>query len=141
MTMHTTRTFAVLITASLFASCQKYDDGPFVSLRSREERVANNWQVEEAKDNGNDVTANFDQYELRLTKDRDATLTASYTLGSIDLQFATSGTWEFENKQADLRFDFENNDADDTWEILRLQEEELWLHEKGGNLELHLKPL
>lgn len=135
------RTLTVLVAASLFTACQKYDDGPFFSFRTREARVANNWQVEQAMDNGSDVTSAFDQYELRLTKDRDATLTATYSLGSVDFQFATNGTWDFENNHEDLRLDFENNDADGTWQILRLKEKEMWLREKGGNIELHLKPL
>ena len=41
----------------------------------------------------------------------------------------------------DLSFDFENNAADAIYEILRLKENELWLREKGGDLELHLAPL
>ena len=77
----------------------------------------------------NDVTSAFSQYELKLTRDRDAELTAQYTLGAIIFEFETNGTW-----------DFENNDADETYEILRLKENELWLREKDGDLELQLVP-
>lgn len=129
-----------LIAVSGLAGCKKYDDGPTFSLRSREERVANNWRIERAMDGGNDVTSYFDQYELRLTRDRDATLTASYTLLSIDFNYSTNGTWEFENKSEDLRLDFEDDGADETYQILTLKETELWLREKGGDLELHLQP-
>lgn len=125
----------------LFISgCNKYDDGPAFSLRSREERIANTWRVENAMEGTNDVTSSFTQYELRLTKDHDAALTAEYTLGIITFTFETTGTWDFENNDEDLRLDFEDDAADETYEILRLKENELWLREKGDDLELHLVP-
>ena len=39
-----------------------------------------------------------------------------------------------------MRFDFGNDAADETYEILRLKETELWLREKDGDLELQLVP-
>jgi Domain of unknown function (DUF5004) len=120
--------------------CKKYDDGPAFSLRSREERVANTWRIDRAMNGSDDVTSAFDQYELRLTKDHDASLTATYTLFGTDFSFTTSGTWSFENKDEDLRLDFDDSDADETYQILRLKETELWLREKGGDLELQLVP-
>jgi hypothetical protein len=141
MNISPTRILLVLTACTALAGCKKYDDGPAFSLRSREERIANNWRVEQATDGGSDVTSAFSVYELRLTRDRDATLLASYTLGALTLDFQTSGTWDFENSMEDLSFDFENNAADAIYEILRLKENELWLREKGGDLELHLAPL
>jgi hypothetical protein len=129
-----------LVAAATFTSCQKYDDGPFFSLRTREERIANTWKVEKAMNGDNDITSSFEQYELKLKKNRDATLTAQYALGSLSFEFATSGTWDFENSSEDVRFDFENDAADETYEILRLKETELWLREKDGDLELRLVP-
>ena len=131
----------IAMSVGLFISgCNKYDDGPSISFRSREERIANNWRVESAKKGTNDVTSSFTQYELRLTKDRDAALQADYELGSLTFSFQTTGSWDFENNDEDLRLDFEDNAADDTYEILRLKEDELWLREKGDDLELHLVP-
>ena len=122
------------------SSCSKYEDGPAFSLRSKKERVANTWKVEKAYDNGNDVTGSFDQYELELLSSNSATLAALYNIGDFNFEFQTSGTWSLENSSEDLRLDFENNDADRTYEILRLKEDELWLREKGGTLELQLMP-
>lgn len=129
-----------LVAAATLVSCQKYEDGPFLSLRTREARMANTWKVEKATNGGNDVTSSFTQYELDLKNNRDATLKAEYSLGSLTFEFETSGTWNFENSNEDVRFDFENDAADETYEILRLKEKELWLREKDGDLELHLEP-
>lgn len=136
-----TREGLVAALCTAFTACQKYEDGPAFSLRSREERVANDWRVERAMDGSDDVTSAFDQYELRLSRERDATLIARYTLGEVVFEFSTSGEWEFQNHSEDLRLDFENDAADETYEILRLKDKELWLREKGDDLELHLAPM
>lgn len=124
----------------ILASCKKYEDGPLLSLRSKKERIANTWTVESAYDNGEDVTDDFDQYELQMLVDGNASLAALYSFGDLNFEFETDGTWDFEDNKNDLALDFENDDADRTYEILKLKEEELWLMEKGGNLELHLEP-
>jgi len=137
----TASVLALITLGALGTGCGKYDDGPDLSLRSRKERIANTWRVEKAMNGGDDVTYAFDEYELKMTKDGDATLTANYELGDLTFEFATNGTWDLENSDEDLKLDFENNDADETYEILRLKETELWLQEKGGDLELRLAPL
>ncbi|MBK6341931.1 MAG: hypothetical protein IPF41_04900 [Flavobacteriales bacterium] len=137
---HHIHVMAALVAVTTLASCQKYDDGPFFSLRTREERIANTWKVEKAWNGDSDITSSFEQYELKLKKNRDATLTAQYALGTLTFEFATSGTWDFENNSEDVRFDFGNDAADETYEILRLKETELWLREKDGDLELQLVP-
>lgn len=125
----------------VLSSCSKYEDGPAFSLRSKEERISNTWRVDKAMENGSDVTSSFDQYELQMLRDGAATLAALYSLGDLTFEFETTGTWTFENSSEDLRLDFENDAADRTYEIMRLKEKELWLREKGGSLELYLKPV
>jgi hypothetical protein len=132
---------AILFTVLTFiaSSCKKYEEGPIVSVRSKEERVANTWVIEKAYDNGNDVTSDYDQYDLMMDKDQNAKLTSNYKSGNVTFSFSTEGVWSFENNKNDLRLDFDDDDADRVYEILRLKEEELWLKEKGGEQELHLK--
>jgi hypothetical protein len=137
----TTLMLALAILGSIgLSSCSKYEDGPIISLRSKKERIANTWRVEKAMDSGSDVTSSFDQYRLEMRSDGAASLAAVYSIGSLNFEFETSGTWSLENSNEDLRLDFENDDADRTYVILRLMEKELWLREKGGSLELHLEP-
>lgn len=126
--------------SSLFimASCSKYEDGPAVSLRTKKERVSNSWVVEKAYENGDDVTDQYNQYDLYMTKDGDAELNAEYTIFDTEFSVATDGTWEFTNNQENLSLDFEEDDYDAEYQILRLAEKELWLREKGEEVELHL---
>jgi hypothetical protein len=144
-TTSTMRTTPVLMLLALVisigsSSCSKYEDGPAFSLRSKTERISNTWRVEKAMENSSDVTSDFDQYQLQMLSDGDATLAALYTLGDLTFEFQTNGTWSFENNSEDVRLDFENDAADRTYQILRLKEDELWLREKGGTLELHMRP-
>lgn len=120
-------------------SCKKYEDGPIVNLTPKKERIANTWVVDRAYDNGEDVTEDFDQYELYTTKDGDAKLEASYNYGSIRFEYSTNGTWEFKDEKENISLDFENDDADEKYQILKLTEDEMNIREIGGDLELHLE--
>ena len=117
----------------------KYEEGPFISVRSKSERIANTWVIENAYENGKDVTSDYDQYDLFLSKDGKARLTSNHKSGGVTFSFSTDGVWVFENNKNDIRFDFGDDDADGVYEILRLKETELWIKEKGGVEELHLK--
>lgn len=143
--MHTIRKvsalpFMAIVILFLSAGCQKYDDGPWFSLRMRSERVANNWRIEKAIDNGNDVTGSFDKYDLDLTKDGGASLTAHYSFLGIEYDYTTKGTWHFASKDEKIVIDYENDLADATYFILKLKETELWVRQENTNLELHLTP-
>jgi len=133
---------ATLAIGSMFFmdSCNKYEEGPGVSLRSRKERLANNWYVSKAYDGDDDVTDSFDNFDVTFTKDGATTLEATYTVFGADFQFSTSGTWSFEDNDEKLKVDYENDDADNTYVILKLEEDELWLREEGSDLTLHLLP-
>ncbi len=135
------RTLVIALAATLLSTgCKKYEDGPAFSLRSKKERIANTWRVEQALNGSQDVTSNFDQYELQMLTSGNATLSALYTLGDLSFELQTNGTWSLENSNEDLRLDYENNDADETYKILRLKEDELWLRTMDNGLELHLIP-
>ncbi len=131
---------AILIGIGL-TSCSKYEDGPAISFVSKVERIENDWEIEKAERNGENVTEEYDQYELYLNEDYTARLVAVYTSDNITFQYETDGNWEFENDKEELKLDFENDDADNTYIILRLKKDELWLENKEDGTELHLEPM
>lgn len=133
--------FSGLILSIGLVACNKYPDGPAISLKSKKERIANTWKIEKALRNGNDVTSDYSIYTLYTSNDGDANLKATITFGSFTYQGDTDGTWAFNsNKKDKLTLDFENNEFDNVYQILRLKEDELWLREIGGEDELHLIP-
>ena len=121
-------------------SCKKYEEGPFISFRSKKERVANTWKIDKAYENGQETTGSYDQYRLYMSKDGDASLTSIYSTSNFTAEFETDGTWMFVNNKENIQFDYQDDDADETYQILKLKENELWLREKGGEVELRLVP-
>lgn len=130
----------IFVAGSMMSCEKKYDDGPAISLRSKEERVANTWKIEKATRDGEDATSDYDEYTLKMTKDGDAELKAIYSWGGFSYEYETNGTWEFQDKAKQLKLDFDDDGADVSYQILRLAEKELWLREVGGEDELQLMP-
>lgn len=130
----------VLALTLSITSCKKYEEGPMISLRPKKERIANTWIVAKATKDGKDITNSYDQYDLQMLTDGDAKLVAIYTIGDISFEFETDGTWDFKDNKEELALDMENDNADRTYDILKLKENELWLREKGTDVELHLEP-
>ncbi|MES2628662.1 MAG: hypothetical protein V4616_06800 [Bacteroidota bacterium] len=129
-----------LLGLSVLPACNKYEDGPGFSLRTRKARMVNNWKIDRAYDDGDEVTDNYDNYELDLGKSESATLRSKGSFAGIDFNVSTSGTWRFINKDEELDLNFENDDFDQVYEILKLENDALWLRERGDDLELHLIP-
>lgn len=128
-----------VLLSSLFLSCEKkYDDDNTIELTSRKERVANTWIISYAEDDGENVSSNYDQYELYLNSDGDATLDADYTAFGVTYETSTEGTWAFRNDDEELVLDFEDDEQDADYQILRLNNDELWVLNLDNNIELHL---
>jgi len=130
----------VIVLLMCITACKKYSEGPMLSLRSKAERVANNWRIAQALDNGSDVTSQYNKFELDLSKGGTAMLSAEYTIFNSDFKYTTEGNWVFVSNKEKISFDFENDDADGVYTILRLKEKEMWLKKDGDTVELHLVP-
>ncbi len=131
---------AMSLLLGVTTGCKKYEEGPAFSLRTKKSRVANTWKIDKAYSDGEDVTDSYDQYELYMSKDGDAELVAIYSFGNFTGEFETQGTWKFEDSKETLVLDFQDDDADESYQILKLKNDELWLREEGEEVELQLVP-
>ena len=115
-------------------SCKKYPDGPTISLRSRTERVANTWKVDNYKINDHDYTSFISGYTETYSKEG----AYSYSWGSLH----GSGTWGFQNNDKEIRLNGTDSQSSHTLIILKLEEKSLWYYYMDGNdkNELHLIP-
>lgn len=139
-TFKTKLAMALLLSAMVgatFTSCDNYPEGPLISLTSKTDRVTNNWKIAQAIENGTDVTSNYNQYELNLSENGTAKLTAKYTFLGVNFDFETNGTWAFVSDSQKIAFNYENDAADGVYQILKLKEDEMWLQKEGEALELH----
>lgn len=112
--------------------CKKYPEGPMISIKSRTERVANTWQVDNYKINSNDYTSLVSGYTETYTKDGNY----FYSFGN----FAGNGKWAFQNDDKELFVSGVSNKSSETYYILKLEENQFWYYYMKGNdrHELHL---
>ena len=106
-------------------SCKKYPDGPLISFRSRTERVANTWKVDNYKKNGNDYTSLMSGYTETYSKDGNY----SYTWGNL----SGTGKWAFQNSDKEIKLNGINNQSSQTLVILKLEEKQFWYYYMDGN--------
>jgi hypothetical protein len=125
---------AAIILLSILFSCKKYEEGPAFSLRSKTERVANNWKVEKFFFNGNDQTSVLGSFTEAYTKDG----VYSYKWGSI----SGSGKWAFEENNTQIKRNGVSGMASYDLVILKLKEKEFWYYYIDGSdkHEFHLIP-
>ncbi len=121
-----------LLSVTMLQSCQKYDEGPMVSLRSRKERVANTWKVDNYKINGSDYTSLVTKYTETFTKEGAYSYDWSILNGS--------GTWKFQNNDKEIKLDGSDGHSSRTLVILKLEEKQFWYYTMDGNdkYEYHL---
>lgn len=122
----------ILILSSGFIAC-KYDNGPLVSIRTKEARVINSWAYELTLRNGLNVTTasvpgainyvnssiGFDNNGLfSLIEDIDSTLTVY------------DGTWGFSDKKESILLTYTSNSIPSRELFIRkLTHKRLWLEE------------
>jgi hypothetical protein len=106
-------------------SCEKYADGPYVSLRSREARIANIWKVENYKKNDNDYTSLLSDYTETFTKDGNY----SYVWSA----FNGNGTWALQNNDMEIKITGVDNQETTTLFILKLEEKSFWYYYMDGD--------
>jgi hypothetical protein len=124
--------FAVILFS--LASCNKYPDGPALSLRSRTARVVNIWKVENYMINGKDHTSLLAGYTERYAGNGDY----SYVFGKS----AGTGTWNFQNKDAEINLTGLDNMESRVMVILKLENNSFWYYYIDGDdyKEVHLVP-
>ena len=110
-------------------SCNKYDDGPAFSLRTKKGRLVGEWKLDKVIYQGQTQSLDSDYgiiYEFERNGDFEQTIEyGSYSYGY-------NGEWEFDDNGEELEIQI-NGSSTITLEINRLTNSELWLED--GNYE------
>jgi hypothetical protein len=138
--------------ALVFSACNKYDDGPTLSLNTKTHRLANTWRIDqvfETTQNGTktDKTTAYKNayvnYMMNITKKETYTITyRPYNIGD----YSEAGTWQFSAGKVNVIFVNANGNSSaigSIWTITRLKEKELWMRTVNSNnttIEVHLLP-
>ena len=123
MSFKVTVVLAVLMLVGV-QSCSQYPDNNGITLVSKIDRVSKTWKVDNYKINGVDYTSLVTSYTETYTKQ-----------GAYSYQWAIlggTGTWEFQNKDAEIRISGDNNLTSRTIFILKLEDKEFWYYYIDG---------
>lgn len=125
------------ITGILFAAflifgtaCNKYEDGPKLSLRTKKARMVNTWELTEYIDGDTDISANTSGTTIMLTKDGDFEVGGETKNGTVQ---KLVGTWEFSDDKTKLILSYDGVTIPTKWTITRLKNDELWLKREQAN--------
>ena len=144
------RKFAVifsLLFCTLFAgnACKKYEDGPYLSFKSREERISNTWKVDKVLINDEEITSssNLNFQSLKWTFSTNGNVTR--TIDINDQPFTVTGQWALQSNDEEIRIVINSQlySEDSVWVILKLMEDEFWVRYivNGDTYEAHLAPV
>jgi hypothetical protein len=138
---------SILLFSMLFASllifqaCNKYEDGPSVSLRSAKARLCNTWVLDQVLVNGIDITSTYSLSfkEMVLTFRTDNSYVKSF-IDQNNVPYTIEGTWAFINDNVSLTVSV-SGIVISTFTILRLASKELWLRESYNSIiyDVHYK--
>jgi hypothetical protein len=121
-------TVAVCVSfVSVTSSCDKYAEGPMISLMTAKARLSGDWKMMEAFTNGVDVMSSYPNYFLHIEKNGNYSIEWSYS----GFQFSDTGKWNFNNDKSMVRF--VDSDGDEFWyTIVMLKNKNLKLREDVG---------
>lgn len=137
MRLTTLLSFFVLL---VMASCKKYEEGPCLSLKSKKERISNTWTIEKATQNSEVITSKFDGWKITMTKEG---YLFFFSTGKNSTQPALTGKWEFTDSKEKLKViysDPEGNEIVESYDIIKLKENALWLRQAEDQIYLQLIP-
>ncbi len=126
--------FAVMI---VFSSCGKYEEGPVISLKSKEARMAGTYRVDDVLKNGKsdeNSLAFMQLFTYTFEKDGTGSMSTTYTLGGVSYTSSEDLEWMFSDDETKLLVRTKDED-ETTWgdwaesTIIRLTDTEVWTQE------------
>lgn len=119
-------------------SCKKYPDGPSFTIRSKKDRLANEWVIHKVYTNDVDVTAiwttTFPDFLWNIRKD--------YYYELLTNGVTTEGIWALDEEKEQVIFTENGSPTPEVFDIYKLKSDELWLYRivGGDETEMHLIP-
>ncbi len=96
-----------------------YDEGPWISLRTKASRLDGHWTVVEVINNGENTTSFYpEDYGYKFDKNG--------SFKKVYNAVETPGTWEFSDDKTEAFLTYTNSPDADAYYILRLTNKQLW---------------
>lgn len=125
----------------LLTQCKKYEDDPSIQLIPRETRLTQEWSFQSAYVDGENVSDQYNRYDLTIREDGTAYLDAEYEpLPGTEVDVNTNGTWTLKDDDETIEFDYEDDSQDRQFTITRLTLKEFRLRTQDDeNREVYLR--
>lgn len=120
--------FAVLSLSAVTTSCNKYEEGPMLSVRSAEYRIIRTWEVDKyIYADGTEENGDSDDPVYTFTKDGEVSIT--------DGNFTYTGDWDLngDKDEITLEYSYGSFAVIDNYEIIRLTVNEFWVEDENGD--------
>ncbi len=116
--------FAATISTTL-PSCQKGDDDPIISLKTRKDRFTNTWTLTKYEKNSVSQDLNGATYIYNAFNSGTLTRTIEGTIFGYPTRVVSDGTWSFLNDDEDVKITI--GGSAEIYNIQRLASKELWI--------------
>ncbi|MFP4367499.1 MAG: hypothetical protein ACLFQA_10435 [Bacteroidales bacterium] len=129
----------LMVLLIVLSSCQKYEDGPWFSIYSKQERVTGNWYFELVREDGVDKTEEYADQRVNMSKNGDLYWVQGYYDSPWDT-YGPGGTWKFANDKNQIEMHFTLGVTEEytiVWDITRMAYADLRLErfEDGKKIE------
>ena len=115
----------ILAIAIGFSGCQKYEDGPWLSLLTKKQRVTGDWEVKKLMSDGTNQIGMYGQtLDMEFDKDGDFRLRVGIDYNGYTGSETYTGEWEFSSDKEEIELDFDDGTYQEI-EITRLTNKEL----------------
>lgn len=125
----------LLIGTVLITACGKYEEGPGFSVLPKKMRITGEYTIDKYVDSDGTETESNDDNKYVVEKD------GTYKI--VSTNSTIEGDWEFRNDKQDMYikytydFGWGTVNVDETMEIVRLTNKELWLEDKDSGDQVH----
>ncbi len=116
------------IVSFLFIGCNKYEEGPIISLRSKTSRLCGTWKVTKRQLNGAEVGLSAEELSARVEYKSNQTFTVTSPTWPT-----SNGTWRFSSDKTKLIIQIDGQTAETESTIVRLTNSELVLEQAIGS--------
>jgi uncharacterized lipoprotein NlpE involved in copper resistance len=122
--------FVLFIISSILISCQKYQEGPGISLISKKNRITNTWVLKSRI--SNDISVDLTNWTWIITINDDGTYNLKIAYVGLD-ESTQNGTWQFTTDKSGLLIKQNGSNNQVNWDIVRLTKDELKLRYQSGS--------
>ncbi|MCK5775853.1 MAG: hypothetical protein KAH25_06750 [Bacteroidales bacterium] len=122
----------------LSSACKKYEEGPLISLRSKEKRLCQKWDVETITKNGADISYPSIRYQWEFHENGDFTLDVLQDENGDGQHWISYGQknsqWKWaDDKESIEMLDLNENETWENYQIKQLKYKEMIFEINDGN--------